>query len=97
MLCSRSARHMFAPGHRGRETTVNDCVRPLWRSAGSKPLSQLTDEELTEAIDYVQTQEAGDVALLKALQALRDERLLAGEDAVEEHDDSDPPLLACGG
>ncbi len=74
---------------------TNEGVRPQWRSGG-KPLSQLSDEELTAAIDYVQAQESGDVALLKALRALRDERVAATDDTVGEQDDSaDPPLLTC--
>jgi hypothetical protein len=83
------------PGH-GEEGIVytNEGVRPMWRSGG-KPLSQLSDEELTAAIDYVQAQESGDVALLKALRALRDERVAATDETVEERDDSDPPLLTC--
>ncbi len=81
------------PDH-GEEGNVytNEGVRPLWRSGG-KPLSQLSDEELTAAIDYVQAQETGDVALLKALRALRDERVAATEGAAEEQDE--PPLITC--
>lgn len=74
---------------------VNEGVRPLWKSGG-KPLAQLNEEELTEAIRYVETQESGDIALLKALTALRDEREPAVGKATPEHDDSDPPVLACG-
>lgn len=74
---------------------MNECVRPLWMSGG-KPLSQLTDEELAEAIQYVELQEADDTALLKALRALREDRGAAGDRPVGEHDDSDPPVLACG-
>ena len=73
---------------------TNEGVRPLWRSGG-KPLSQLSDEELTAAIDYVQAQESGDVALLKALRALRDERVAATDVTSEEQqrdDSADPPL-----
>lgn len=71
---------------------MNDGVRPLWRSSG-KPLSQLSSEELTEAIQYVTEREESDGPLLKALLQLRAQR--DGE-AREEQDDSGPPLLACG-
>lgn len=71
---------------------MNEGVRPLWRSSG-KPLSQLTSEELTEAIQYVIGREESDGPLLKALLELRDRRK---EEAPEERDDSGPPLLACG-
>jgi hypothetical protein len=74
---------------------VNECVRPLWMSGG-KPLSQLTDEELAEAIRYVELQEADDTALLTALRVLRDERVTTGDRPGGECDDSGPPILACG-
>jgi hypothetical protein len=71
---------------------MNEGVRPLWRSSG-KPLSQLTSEELTEAIQYVSGRDESDAPLLKALLGLRAQR---DDDAREEQDDSGPPLLACG-
>lgn len=74
----------------------------LWRSGG-KPLSQLTCEELTEAIHYVDARGERDAALLKALLDLRARRGPAGAErepvageVLAAHDDSDPPLLACG-
>ncbi|MDN3351168.1 hypothetical protein [Actinomadura sp. DC4] len=70
---------------------MNHDVRPLWRSSG-KPLSQLTSEELTEAIQYVDGQAESDAPLLKALRELHARRA-TGE---EERDESGPPLLACG-
>lgn len=42
---------------------------PLWRSSG-KPLSQLTADELAEAIRYVDAREERDAPLLKALREL---------------------------
>jgi hypothetical protein len=79
-------------GARGEEVFVqmNEATRPLWRASG-KPLSQLTSEELTEAIRYVGEREESDAPLLKALKSLQAERV-----RTEEHDDSGPPLLACG-
>lgn len=74
---------------------VDEGVRPLWK-AGGKPLAQLTGDELAEAIRYVETQDAGDVALLKALQALRDEREESAGAPAPAHDESDPPVFACG-
>jgi hypothetical protein len=71
---------------------MNDGVRPLWRSSG-KPLSQLTSEELTEAIQYVSGRDESDGPLLKALLELRAQR---DGDVREEQDDPGPPLLACG-
>jgi hypothetical protein len=73
---------------------MNDGVRPLWRSSG-KPLSQLTAEELTEAIQYVDGQQESDTPLLKALRELYAQRELDGE-VPERQDGSEPPLLACG-
>jgi hypothetical protein len=64
---------------------------PFWRSSG-KPLAQLTSEELSEAIHYLTERDEGDAPLLKALRELHAQR--AG--LAEEHDDSGPPLLACG-
>jgi hypothetical protein len=64
---------------------------PHWRSSG-KPLAQLTSEELSEAIYYLTERDEGDAPLLKALRELHAQRLGLGE----EHDDSGPPLLACG-
>jgi hypothetical protein len=72
---------------------MNNGVRPLGRSSG-KPLSQLTSEELTEAIQYVGERAEEDAPLLKALRELRAQRGF-GEEA-EERDESGPPLLACG-
>ena len=73
---------------------MNDGVRPLWRSSG-KPLSQLTAEELAEAIQYVDGQQESDGPLLKALRELYAQRELDGE-LPEQQDGSGPPLLACG-
>jgi hypothetical protein len=73
---------------------MNEGAWPLWRSSG-KPLSQLTSEELTEAIEYVGGRGHTDAPLLKALRELRAQRTL-GEDTTQERDDSGPPLLACG-
>jgi hypothetical protein len=70
---------------------MNEAARPLGRASG-KPLSQLTSEELTEAIQYVGEREKSDAPLLKALLELQAQRA----QAAEEHDDSGPPLLACG-
>jgi ribosomal 50S subunit-associated protein YjgA (DUF615 family) len=70
-------------------------IRPQWKSAG-KPLAELTADELAEAIRYIENQDKSDVALLKALHAVRDERSAAGDDPVEERDESDPPVFACG-
>lgn len=71
---------------------MNEGIRPLWRSSG-KPLSQLTSEELNEAIQYVDGREENDAPLLKALLELRAQR--DGETR-EGQDDPGPPLLACG-
>lgn len=71
---------------------MNDGALPLWRSSG-KPLSQLTSEELTEAIQYVSGRDESDGPLLKALLELRAQC----DDAVGQgQDGSGPPLLACG-
>jgi hypothetical protein len=73
---------------------MNDGVTPLWRASG-KPLSQLTAEELTEAIQYVGGQQESDAPLLKALRELYAQRERDGE-VPEQQDGSGPPLLACG-
>jgi hypothetical protein len=73
---------------------MNEGVTSLWRASG-KPLSQLTSEELTEAIQYVDGRAESDAPLLKALRELRAQRLV-GEEASEQQDGSGPPLLACG-
>jgi len=73
---------------------MNNEVRPLGRSSG-KPLAQLTAEELTEAIEYVDGRAESDAPLLKALRELYAQREL-GEEMPEERDESGPPLLACG-
>jgi hypothetical protein len=73
---------------------MNEAIRPLGRSSG-KPLSQLTSEELTEAIQYVNAREENDAPLLKALRELYAQREL-GAEVPEQQDDSGPPLLACG-
>jgi hypothetical protein len=73
---------------------MNNGVRPLWRSSG-KPLSQLTSEELTEAIQYVDGRAESDAPLLKALRELHAQREF-GEEEPEQRDESGPPLLACG-
>lgn len=73
---------------------MNEGVSPLWR-AGGKPLSQLTSEELDEAIQYVGGRDETDAPLLKALRELQAQRAL-GEETPEQQDDSGPPLLACG-
>jgi hypothetical protein len=73
---------------------MSDGVRPLWRASG-KPLSQLTAEELTEAIQYVDGRAESDAPLLKALRELQAQREFAGEEP-EQRDESGPPLLACG-
>jgi hypothetical protein len=73
---------------------MNEVVGALWRSSG-KPLSELTSEELTEAIQYVDGQQESDAPLLKALRELYAQRELDGEVA-EQQDGSGPPLLACG-
>lgn len=73
---------------------MNNGVRPLGRSSG-KPLSQLTSEELTEAIQYVDERAEEDAPLLKALRELRAQREF-GEEEAEQRDESGPPLLACG-
>jgi hypothetical protein len=70
---------------------MNEAARPLLTASG-KPLSQLTSEELTDAIRYVSERGQGDAPLLKALLELQAQR---GRQE-EEHDDSGPPLLACG-
>jgi hypothetical protein len=72
---------------------MNEGIGQLWRSSG-KPLSQLTSEELTEAIQYVSGREQSDVPLLKALLELQATRRT--RETQEEKDDSGPPLLACG-
>jgi hypothetical protein len=73
---------------------MNEGVRPLWKASG-KPLSQLTSEELTEAIQYVDGRPESDAPLLKALHELQVQRAL-DEQTSERQDDSGPPLLACG-
>jgi hypothetical protein len=73
---------------------MNNGVRPLWRSSG-KPLSQLTSDELTEAIQYVDGRAESDAPLLKALRELYAQREL-GEEMPEQRDGSGPPLRACG-
>ena len=73
---------------------MNEGVRPLWRASG-KPLSQLTSEELIEAIQYVDGRDQIDAPLLKALHELQAQREL-GDETPEQQDDSGPPLLACG-
>jgi hypothetical protein len=73
---------------------MNNDVRPLWRSSG-KPLSQLTSDELTEAIQYVDGRAESDAPLLKALRELYAQREL-DEEMPEQRDESGPPLLACG-
>jgi hypothetical protein len=67
-------------------------VRPLWIASG-KPLSQLTSEELTEAIEWVDGRDERDAPLLKALRELYAQR--AFDEAATEQGDG-PPLLACG-
>ncbi|GAA4507148.1 hypothetical protein GCM10023191_065170 [Actinoallomurus oryzae] len=83
-------------GTRGEEVLgqMNEGVSPLWK-AGGKPLSQLTSEELTEAIQYVGGRDETDAPLLKALRELQAQRAL-DEEPQEQQDDSGPPLLACG-
>jgi hypothetical protein len=71
---------------------MNEGVRPLWRSSG-KPLSQLTSDELTEAIQYLHGREESDGPLLKALLELRARRDGASR---EDQDDPGPPVRACG-
>jgi hypothetical protein len=71
---------------------MNEGLRPLWRASG-KPLSQLTSEELTEAIQYVDGRDQIDAPLLKALRELQAQRAVDG--TPEQQDDSGPPLLAC--
>lgn len=71
---------------------MNEGIRPLWRSSG-KPLSQLTGEELAEAIQYVSGRAESDGPLLKALLELQAQ---SSAGTPEEQDDSGPPLLACG-
>lgn len=71
---------------------MNEAIRPLWRSSG-KPLSQLTSEELTEAIQYVGGRAESDGPLLKALLELRARQ---DQGTPEQQDDPGPPLLACG-
>jgi hypothetical protein len=83
-----------ATGEEG-DVQMNEGVRPLLSSSG-KPLSQLTSEELNEAIRYLGAREESDLPLLKALRGLRAERMPAGSDTSEERDGSGPPLLACG-
>jgi hypothetical protein len=73
---------------------MNDGVRPPGISSG-KPLSQLTAEELTEAIQYVDGRQESDAPLLKALRELYAQRELDGE-VPEQLDGTGPPLLACG-
>lgn len=68
-------------------------VRPLWIASG-KSLSQLTSEELTEAIEWVDGRVELDAPLLKALRELYAQRTL-DETAPEQQGDG-PPLLACG-
>jgi hypothetical protein len=79
------------------DVQMNEGVRPLLSSSG-KPLSQLTSEELSEAIRYLDAREESDLPLLKALRDLRAERTRTpvGSDTPEERDGSGPPLLACG-
>jgi hypothetical protein len=72
---------------------MNDGMRPLWKSSG-KPLSQLTSEELAEAIQYLDERGDHDAPLLKALRELQRARL--GTDDPGEHNGSDPPLITCG-
>jgi hypothetical protein len=72
---------------------MNEGVSQLWRSSG-KPLSQLTSEELAEAIQYVGGREETDAPLLKALRELQARRAL--EEERPEQQDEGPPLLACG-
>jgi hypothetical protein len=71
---------------------MNDAARPLWRASG-KPLSQLTSDELTDAIRYVGEREQSDAPLMKALLELQAQH---AQVVTEEQDDSGPPLLACG-
>lgn len=71
---------------------MNEGDRPLLRSSG-KPLSQLTSEELNEAIEYVDGRAESDVPLLRALLELRAQRESA---TPEQQDEPGPPLLACG-
>ena len=66
---------------------MNDGVR--------QPLSQLTAEELTEAIQYVDGRQESDAPLLKALRELYAQRERDGE-VPEQQDGTGPPLLACG-
>jgi hypothetical protein len=82
-------------GPRGEEVFVqmNDGIGALWRSSG-KPLSQLTSEELAEAIQYVGGRDETDAPLLKALRELQ--ALRAVEEMPEQQGDAGPPLLACG-
>lgn len=82
------------PGERGKKVfaQMNEGIGPLWRSSG-KPLSQLTSEELTEAIQYLDGREESDAPLLKALLELKAQR---ARETCEEQGDPGPPLLACG-
>jgi hypothetical protein len=74
---------------------MSESVTPLWRASG-KPLSQLTSEELDEAIQYVDAREERDAPLLKALRELQAQRALGDQaDGRQEQQDDGPPLLAC--
>ena len=94
MLCHPVDASIGVAGPRGKRMCVqmNEAARPLWRASG-KPLSQLTSDELTDAIQYVGEREKSDAPLLKALLELRAQR---AQVVAEDQDDSGPPLLACG-
>ena len=64
---------------------------PLWRSSG-KPLSQLTADELTEAIRYLDERDERDAPLLKALRELSALRTPAEDEAAVVGD----AALGCG-
>jgi hypothetical protein len=72
---------------------MSDGIRPLLKSSG-KPLSELTSDELAEAIQYLDERGERDDPLLKALRDLQRVRL--SDERPEECDGSGPPLLACG-
>lgn len=97
LLGARISVPIGSAGPTGEEVfaQMNEGVRPLWRSSG-KPLSQLTSEELAEAIQYVGGREESDGPLLKALLELQAQHAQQAGKTPEQQDDSGPPLLACG-